>query len=198
MNGMDGYETTAKLRRMEAGERHTSIVAVTADTSPGVHDRCLEAGMDAYISKPINAEALQYEIEKLLNNSLPAREARELAPIDEILDRRALMARVAGNTEVLRSLANLCQAECGRLMGEIREAISSGDRSEFLRATHKLRGNIMSMEARASVEAVRRLELTANQGRPADAEDMLDPLQEELDRLLTAMNEILDEADAAG
>jgi len=107
------------------------------------------------------------------------------------------MARVAGNTDVLRSLANLCQAECARLMSEIRLAIGSGDRSEFLRATHKLRGNIMSMEARAAVEAVRRLELTANQGRPADAEEMLEPLQSELERLLAAMNAILDEADAA-
>ena len=98
---------------------------------------------------------------------------------------------------MLRSLANLCRAECARLMEEIRDAISTGDRSEFLRATHKLRGNIMSMEARAAVEAVRRLELTANQGRPADAEEMLDPLQNELERLLAAMNTILDDADHA-
>jgi len=197
MSGMDGYQTAAALRKMEAGERHTPIVAVTADTSEGVRERCLAAGMDAYIAKPIHVEDLQYEIEKLLNPVGPVREERTLAPIEDILDRRALMARVAGNTDVLRSLANLCQAECARLMSEIRLAIGSGDRSEFLRATHKLRGNIMSMEARAAVEAVRRLELTANQGRPADAEEMLEPLQSELERLLAAMNAILDEADAA-
>jgi signal transduction histidine kinase/DNA-binding response OmpR family regulator/PAS domain-containing protein len=198
MPGMDGYETTAILRRMEAGERHTPIVAVTADTAPGVRERCLEAGMDAYIAKPVHEEDLKYEIEKLLDSTLPAREIPEPVPMDEILDRRALMARVAGNTDVLRSLANLCRAECARLMEEIRDAISSGDRSQFLRATHKLRGNIMSMEARAAVEAVRRLELTANQGRPADAEEMLDPLQNELERLLSAMNAILDDSDAVG
>jgi CheY-like chemotaxis protein len=197
MTGMDGYQTTAALRKMEAGERHTPIVAVTADTSEGVRERCLAAGMDTYIAKPVHEEDLKYEIEKLLNPLGPVREARVQAPIEDILDRRALMARVAGNTDVLRSLANLCQAECARLMSEIRASISTGDRSEFLRATHKLRGNIMSMEARAAVEAVRRLELTANQGRPADAESMLDPLQSELERLLAAMNAILDEADAA-
>ena len=197
MTGMDGYETTAALRRMESGDRHTPIVAVTADTAAGVRERCLRAGMDAYIAKPVHEEDLKYEIEKLLNSSLPAREVPEQAPLDEILNRGALMARVAGNTDVLRSLANLCRAECSRLMEEIRDSISTGDRSQFLRATHKLRGNIMSMEARAAVEAVRQLELTANQGRPADAEEMLDPLQNELERLLAAMNAILDDAEVA-
>ncbi len=197
MPGIDGYQTATALRKMEAGERHTPIIAVTADTSDGVRERCLAAGMDTYISKPIHTEDLQYEIEKLLSPVEPVHEPRVQAPIDDILDRRALMARVAGNTDVLRSLANLCQAECARLMSEIRASIGTGDRSEFLRATHKLRGNIMSMEARAAVEAVRKLELTANQGRPADAEEMLDPLQTELERLLAAMNAILDEADAA-
>ena len=107
------------------------------------------------------------------------------------------MARVGGNTEVLRSLVNLCRSECAQLMGEIREAIAAGDRSEFLRATHKLRGNIMSMEARAAVESVRLLELTANEGRPADAKEMLDPLDRELNRLLSAMDSILTDATAS-
>jgi CheY-like chemotaxis protein len=198
MPGMDGYETTAALRRMEGDERHTPIVAITADTSEGVRERCLEAGMDAYIAKPVHAEDLQHAIDKLLNASLPDREPAPPGQIDEVLDRRALLARVAGNTEVLRSLANLCQAECNRLMSEIREAIKTGDRAEFLRATHKLRGSIMSMEARAAVDAVQRLELTANQGRPADAEEMLDQLRRELDRLITAMYALIDEADDGG
>ncbi len=196
MSGMDGYETTEVLRRMEAGDRHTPIIAVTADTSAGARERCLGAGMDGYITKPVRSEELQYEIERLLDSTLPPRDAPPSAPLDEVLDRRALLARVAGNTDVLRSLANLCEAECAKLMAEIRDAIATGDRSQFLRATHKLRGNIMSMEARAAVEAVRRLELTANQGRPADAEELLDPLQNELERLLTTMNAILDETDA--
>jgi HPt (histidine-containing phosphotransfer) domain-containing protein len=154
--------------------------------------------VDAYITKPVHAEALQYEIDKLINETAPALKASEPRSIDEVLDRRALMARVAGNTEVLRSLANLCQAECDRQMRDIREAIANGDRSEFLRATHKLRGNIMSMEARAAVEAVERLEATAAEGRPVDAEDLLDPLRREIDRLLAAMNALIDEADEAG
>ena len=65
MTGMDGYETTAALRKMEGGERHTPIIAVTADSSPGVRERCLSAGMDAYIAKPVHEEDLKYEIERL-------------------------------------------------------------------------------------------------------------------------------------
>ncbi|HLJ53557.1 MAG TPA: response regulator, partial [Chthonomonadaceae bacterium] len=137
---MDGYETTALLRRMEGGERRTPIIAVTADTAAGVRERCLDAGMDAYLAKPIHEEELRDQIDHLIEGGLPDRAAAGPAPLDAILDRRALMARVAGNMDVLRSLANLCRAECARLMEEIRDAITTGDRSMFLRATHNLRG----------------------------------------------------------
>ena len=58
MSGMDGYQTTAALRKMEAGERHTPIVAVSADTSDGVRERCLEAGCSDFATKPIAPETL--------------------------------------------------------------------------------------------------------------------------------------------
>lgn len=195
MDGMDGYETARALRRMEGGERHTPMIAVSADTSPGILERCRQAGMDGYISKPVQPEALERELEQISN-----RRSQTSAPqqTSQIVDKTALLARVQGNREVLRTLVNLCRVECDMLMKDIRAAITSGDRGKFLSATHKLRGMISSIEAGTAVDAVRRLEETADSGRPSDAEALLDPLAAELDKLQHALQEITEEELLAG
>ena len=67
---MDGYESTAKIREMEEGKKHTTIVAMTANTMEGDREKCLQAGMDEYISKPINFETMFSIIEDNLTMNL--------------------------------------------------------------------------------------------------------------------------------
>lgn len=69
MPNMDGVETTLKIRAMENGH-HTPIFAVTANVLPTQKIKCLEAGMDDYITKPINAKALMDHIVNYLDNPL--------------------------------------------------------------------------------------------------------------------------------
>lgn len=71
MPGFDGYETTKTIRKQEKSTgRHLPIIAMTAYAVKGDREKCLAAGMDGYISKPINAEKLRHEIKTvLLNNS---------------------------------------------------------------------------------------------------------------------------------
>jgi signal transduction histidine kinase/DNA-binding response OmpR family regulator len=58
MPGMDGYEATARIRELEIGKKHSIVVALTADAMPGARQRCLDAGMDDYSTKPINRDEI--------------------------------------------------------------------------------------------------------------------------------------------
>ena len=70
MPEMDGYATTAEIRRRDNGHRHTKIIAMTAHALEGARERCLESGMDEYIAKPVTLKALEAVLELTLHQSI--------------------------------------------------------------------------------------------------------------------------------
>ncbi len=184
MPEMDGLEATRAIRarEKECGGR-MPIIAMTANAMKGDREECLTAGMDSYISKPIQAESLYAAVESL---ALPSTRSEE-TPDAQILDWEMALQRVGGSEELLRQLASLFLKECGKSMAEVRQAITTVDAARLRRAAHTLRGSADCIAAAPVVEMARRLELMGRDRNLAGVEDAWASLEEEINRLVPAL-----------
>ncbi|MHC4716833.1 MAG: hybrid sensor histidine kinase/response regulator, partial [Planctomycetota bacterium] len=129
MPAMDGLEATAAIRDGERGSgRHTPIVAMTAHAMKGDREKCVEAGMDAYLAKPVRADRLLTVIGEVVGRwrapHLPPGDAGRDAPPEEagsVLDLSGALERVDGDGQLLREMAELFLAECPALVSRVRQ-----------------------------------------------------------------------------
>ncbi len=192
MPKMDGLEATVAIREKEkATGAHIPIIAMTAHAMMGDRERCLEAGMDDYLSKPFRSKQL-YEIVEGTVCSADTPHRDEGGPeTDHPLDWDGALDRLGANVEILKDLAGLFQGECPKMMKEIREAISKGDTAELRRTAHTLKGSADLFMARPVVEAAFRLETMGREENLDGAEEAWSILEGEIDRLLKALEEYL-------
>ncbi|MBI3564289.1 MAG: response regulator [Elusimicrobia bacterium] len=150
MPDMDGYEATRALRRREGGGARTPVVAMTANALEGDRERCLAAGMDDYVSKPVRPEELARKIEEWTAPLAPAEvaELRDLAG-DEAAFRRLADEYVTGGAESLRAA---------------RAALGGRDAKALGAAAHRLRGSSGTFGARRLAGLCRRIEDAARDG----------------------------------
>jgi CheY-like chemotaxis protein len=158
MPRMDGIEATAAIRNREkiTGE-HIPIVALTAFAMAGDRERCLRAGMDGYLIKPIRPAMLLEAIEQLelVRTSQPGSASGEKKVV---LDRADLLDRVDGDTQLLGEIAGMFLRECGPLLARAREAMERGNADRFAYDVHTLRGMFRNLSATAAQETAGKLE----------------------------------------
>ncbi len=141
MPDMDGFEATAAIREHEQTTgAHQPIVAMTAHAMKGDRERCLAAGMDDYISKPLRAADLYNTVERLAADTPADRPAALTESADEIFDEATAIERVQGDVELLKELVDIFFKEYSHLMPEIRAAIAANDAAGVRRAAHTLKG----------------------------------------------------------
>ena len=157
MPRMDGIETTLAIRNREkiAGE-HVPVIALTAHAMAGDRERCLQAGMDGYLVKPIQPTVLLEAIEGL--QFVPAGPSKSARAEKVTLDRAALLDRVDGDMRLLGEVTGLFLRSCGELMASAREAMANGDTGGFAYDIHTLHGMLRSLSAGAAQEAAGKLQ----------------------------------------
>jgi PAS domain S-box-containing protein len=184
MPEMDGFEAASRIRRAEEGTgRHVPILAMTAHAMKGDRERCLEAGMDAYVAKPIQPGELAEAINRLVfaaptNTGAPA-EPDPGAPVN----RAAALERVGGDLDLLGELAGMFLEGCPQQLAELRAAIDRSDAAAVQRLAHDLKGAVGALGAGPAFEAALRLETMARGGDLAEAGAACAALEEALTRL---------------
>jgi CheY-like chemotaxis protein len=189
MPEMDGFEATKAIRDMEqiTGGR-TPIIAMTANALKGDRERCLQAGMDDYLTKPIQSKALYAVVENVVVTRLAdIDEPVETDGSDSVMDWQAALSRMGGREDLLRQMVPIFFKEAAERLPALRDAIDRQDSDNIRRLAHGLKGSASCFSADAAVSAALTLELMAQEGDLAGALDAYALLEHEIERLKDAL-----------
>ncbi len=168
MPEMDGYDATGEIRRREGNSKHTPIVAMTAHAMDGDRDKCIAAGMDDYITKPVKIEELTRVLSALLELAPDEPEPAPLdsaAPVDVERMRDALGEEPNEFAEILE----LYLAGMVTNLADLDKAVSVGDRDAIEALAHTCAGTSANCGMNAVLAPLRELEATARAGRLSGA-----------------------------
>ena len=210
MPGMDGLEATAAIRQMQVDQdRPTPIIAMTARAMRDDRQRCLEAGMDGFLAKPVDPKELDRVLAEIPSSldgpsatvdsadGAPAdRRARELAaggaersestvPSDATLD--LLLSRFEGRFEAVRQLADSFCSECPQLISNMQRALAEDDPRRLRRYAHTLRGSAQLFDAEQLEEICECLERGKADEIPQHAGRLVERLGQAADAALAAI-----------
>jgi PAS domain S-box-containing protein len=193
MPEMDGLEATAVIRYQERGTgRHVPIIAMTAHAMKGDRERCLEAGMDGYLAKPLQIEALLAVLKEIgLSQPAEAAASAASAPSNSGFDPQQAVKHVQGDLPLLKELASLFLEECAKLQQSIRQAIEEHDAVKLQRAAHTLKGAAAAITATDVQAAAQRVESAAVQPDWPTIEENWSELEQAIERLRPALNDFI-------
>jgi PAS domain S-box-containing protein len=184
MPEMNGFEATAAIRGREEGTgRRVPILAMTAHALKGDRERCLAAGMDGYIAKPIQPPDLWRAIQAIV----PAAEEPPTALPADVLDPAAVLASVGGDRALLQEVVQLFSAQVARWLAEMHESLGRGDAGRLRRVVHTLKGAVSNFGTGAAYREAQRLDTLARAGELEQAATTCSDLEKQLNRLLPAL-----------
>jgi CheY-like chemotaxis protein len=182
MPELDGYAATAEIRKRQGSERHTWIVAMTAHSLEGDREKCLAAGMDDYIAKPVKIDDLKAAIDRQASVQSAALDAGEQGG-KETVDRAALDAfrelDADGSGGILGQLIAVFLENTPTIITELRRALEEGAAPNVARLAHTLKGSCSNFGARRMRELCVELEELGGTGSLEGAAVLVDEVEKE-------------------
>jgi CheY-like chemotaxis protein len=195
MPEMGGLEATAAIRNAErASGTHLPIVALTAHAMQGDRERYLEAGMDGYVTKPIDGAELTRVIDQLVPRAAaPGTVPAAVVPVAPraagrpAFDERVVRARLGDDARMFEKMVRLFLEDCPARMRAMRRAIAAGDGEALREPAHALQGAAANFAAAPVVEAARQLQLQGRNGDLSQSPAAYSVLTRELQHLRRAL-----------
>ena len=180
MPEMDGFEAVAVIRKCEAAEGgHLPVIALTAHAMAGDRERCLGAGFDDYLPKPINSAALHEALARLGGPGLDERTT---------FDQAEALEGLGGDERLLAEILILFVDDFPRLLAGMRESVTTGDAAMLARLSHNVVGAAGHLGAPAVIASANQLQAMGKAGDLAGAGDVVQILDREFERFRDAVD----------
>ena len=190
---MDGLEATRRFRRSEQAGRKP-IIAMTANAMPNDRADCLAAGMDDYISKPLEAAALQRLLKHHMfvkSGSTGGRSTAPMTPADASPQIPAsfdyVSALAAADQEVVDIVADIFLDQWAVDIETLNQSLAMGDLNAGMHVAHALKGTLGLFGARPAVDLAYRIETQAARGEAAGLNEMSEAMVGEVEKMIVAL-----------
>ncbi len=198
MPGMDGFEATGILRRRERQTGgHVPIVAMTAHAMSGDREKCLRAGMDAYVSKPIRSPRLREAMDEALRRfrspaatATPPPSEQPAPSRPEGVDLQQLLERTEGDREALERIVQAFRQSYPDVLGALRRAAEDGDAEALSRNAHALKGSLGLFGAKSAFRLAQELERMGRQNDLFNAATCCDRLTRAVRELAVELEQL--------
>jgi signal transduction histidine kinase/CheY-like chemotaxis protein len=189
MPELGGFETTAEIRRRETGTgRHMPVIAMTAHAMKGDRERCLAAGMDGYVAKPIQPRELYAALETAVPVDVPEGSPSSAEPLaTDGLDWSSALKNVVGDRDLLRELVQVFLEASPAWLVELHRGIERQDAEVVKRTAHSIKGSLSQFGARSGAAIAQRLESLGTNRQFATCAATLGDLERELENVRPAL-----------
>jgi CheY-like chemotaxis protein/nitrogen-specific signal transduction histidine kinase len=178
MPEMSGFEATHAIREHERGQRHLPIVALTAHAMAGDRERCLAAGMDGYLSKPIEVDELIATVERFGSDGAVQPDAAGRPRPSVLFDEASALGYAGGDRRLLKQVVGLFQVDASRLLRRMDRALRQRDGEALRMAAHAFKGAVATLGSPAGRDAAAALEQSGQSGNLEEAERRYRDLRE--------------------
>jgi CheY-like chemotaxis protein/HPt (histidine-containing phosphotransfer) domain-containing protein len=193
MPEMDGLEASRKIRELEKTKnRHTPIIAMTAHARKEDQEKCLAAGMDDYVSKPVTPRELKAAIARRIAATMTLSPIEPPTPAPahaDVLNFSQALELVDGNRELLCEVARIFVNQYPKALAETRRALALEDYRTLTSTAHNLVSSVGQLGGQRAGAAARKLELMSSDGDHSQVPAALAELERELLWLRSAMSD---------